>query len=125
MVRYDDDGNFVATPGQRRAVKEAAEILQRQGHEVFAFRPVGLDKVDHLYGQFLMADEGKSTLAGLGDGPVDTKAIGVLYSVISTPMWLRKLAKPFIRLWSPMTAGLLDVEETSKTSYQLWALNAK
>ncbi len=123
--RYDDDGNFVATPGQRRAVKEAVQLLQEQGHDVFPFTPTGLDKVNLLYGQFLFADEGKSTAALLRHGPVDYGAIGTFYRTITAPMWLRRIAAPIVSaLFSEAIGGSFTLETTCNTSFQLWALNA-
>ncbi len=124
--RYDYDGNFQATPGMRRAVREAAEILQSRGHDVVPFTPPGLDKVNHLYGQFMMADQGSSTLELLEGGPVDMGALGVFYRGIATPYWIRKMVAPVLGLlYSPMIAGFITAEDDGKSSKQLWKHNAK
>ncbi len=69
--RYDYDGNFEATPGQKRAVQEAVNALTARGHYVSYFSPRGLQEANVLYGLFTFADGGKSTMKKLANGPVD------------------------------------------------------
>ena len=44
------------------------------------------------------------------------------WKIICTPMWLRKLLRPLINLWSPITAGGLSAEESGKFTWQLWKM---
>ncbi len=69
LTRYDYGGFFEATPGMRRAVREASEALRmRFGHEVVKWRPEGLAEAFGLNGTFRNADGGRTFLELLKGG---------------------------------------------------------
>ena len=121
FFRYDYDGCFEATPGQKRAVKEAIDLLKMKGHELVPFCPRGLDKVNQLFGALMAADEAKSTKAMLKDGPVDMESLGLWWSINRLPYWLRRALVPIVSMKSPMCAAMLIQENTK--SCKLWEQN--
>ncbi len=104
---------------------KAAKLLKQSGHEVFPFTPTGLDRVNLLGGQLVFADSFRSSLDLLGRGPLDYLAIGSLIRTYSLPFWSRKLLSPFVGLVSPILSGFIILDADSRTSHQLWALNAR
>ena len=113
-----------ATPGMKRAVKEAVEILQNQGHSLVHFCPPGLDKVNELYGNFLAADSFQNTFEHLKHNPIDSSSLGFFTTLMSIPWHFRKFLSNFVELWSPSTAGLMTCMEKSGTTAEIWKLNA-
>jgi len=120
-IRYDDDGNLEATPGQRRAVREAAQLLSARGHEVVHFKPCLLREANELYGQLIMADRGRTIVELLDGGPVDTTSLSLLWKAWTTPTWVSH----FVGLWSKMSTGFWLGGLESGISYQLWKLQGK
>jgi len=118
---YDDDGNVEATPGQRRAVRDAARLLAEAGHDVVHFKPCLLKETNELYGQLICADSGRTTVELLADSPVDTLSLSLLWHAWTTPKWLA----PIVALYSKMSSGFWSAGNESGTTYELWKLNAK
>ena len=99
--------------------------MRNNGHDIIHFRPPGLDDVTELYGKFMDADEGLSTLKMLKDGDVDDFSIGPKYRMMTWPLWFKQLIAPLVGLKSPITAGMLTAQANSKESWQLWEMNAQ
>ena len=113
-----------ATPGMRRAVKEAVEILQNQGHLLVHFCPPGLDKVNELYGMFMAADSFQNTFEHLKHSTIDSSSLGFFTTLLSIPWTIRKFLSNFVEIWSPSTAALMTRMEKSRMTAEIWKLNA-
>lgn len=120
---YDFDGFMEATPGMRRAVREAITVLQDQGHTIVRFCPPGLAKVSALYTQLVGADNGVSTLNLVKNSDIDWNSWGPGYYSFKLPLWLRQKVSSLVSLMSPMSANMLTTNQHSWRSAELWELN--
>jgi len=66
IAYYTDDGTFQVAPAVRRAVQEAAAILQNRGAQVTEWTPPGVSHALNLFYGILSADGGRSFKRLLG-----------------------------------------------------------
>lgn len=90
VAMYEDDGFFPASPAVRRAVREAATVLQAQGAIIEPWTPPDVTHGMMIFAGLLGADGGRNqrqTLAG--DKP--TPQLAALFQVASLPRAFRPL----------------------------------
>ena len=119
---YDHDGYFPPTPGPRRAVHEAKNLLQQDGHELVEFNPPGLAKVAALELEFLFADKGYHALNAFNGENLDMAIEAVEY-VYKIPRIIKFLITPVLRWLSPKLEEMMNCG--SEYSRDLWVKNAE
>ncbi|XP_059095221.1 fatty acid amide hydrolase 1-like [Tigriopus californicus] len=115
---YVDSPKLPISPGCQRAVKLAANLLEKDGHTVVPFHLKHLQDLYYIYIDHILADGGVNAMAWL-DGDIIDKSISINYLAWSTPEFLRKtLIWAFIAARSPDIASYA-IRGVTKT-YQLW-----
>lgn len=71
MFRFDDDGYMESTPGMKRAVNLAVDLLKKEGHYVVKFKPKGIENMMNLYYDHTMSDGGTNSLENLKGDEID------------------------------------------------------
>jgi fatty acid amide hydrolase len=74
VAYYTDDGTFTVAPAVRRAVREAAAMLQARGAHVTEWTPPGVPQALELFFSILSADGGVLMSEMLGNGKRDARA---------------------------------------------------
>jgi len=85
---YMDDGTFSAAPAVRRAIGEAADILQSAGIEVEVFDPPEVHEAMQLFRSLILPDGAAAFRRMLGSAKVDNRLKQML-SAASMPELLR------------------------------------
>lgn len=88
---YSDDGILPPSPAIRRAVREAARVLQAQGAEVELFKPPAVEHALRLYFGLLSADGGASLKRLLGKNK-PSRAVRQFLRAADFPAALRPVA---------------------------------
>ncbi|MDE3074646.1 MAG: amidase [Chloroflexota bacterium] len=94
---YEDDGYFPASPAIRRAVREAAAVLNQQGCQVAEFTPPDVSEALAIFYGLFGADGGAHWRAQLDGGTPDPR-IKDLLTLAGMPNALRPLAATMLRL---------------------------
>jgi Asp-tRNA(Asn)/Glu-tRNA(Gln) amidotransferase A subunit family amidase len=123
ISRHDFDGDILPTPGIQRAVHEAVELLRAEGHELIPFCPSNFDKLLDMWGMFVTSDSCQNLIKVLEHNPIDDQSFGVWYHVNKTPLWIKKLIAPLVKLKSPLLAKWILLSGAAPTSAQLRDLN--
>ena len=87
---FTDDGDFPVAPAARRAVAEAASVLNKAGAKEVAWRP-DLSRVNDLFFAILSADRAV-TFKHLLRGNKVAKQLRPLLLIAGMPPWLRTIA---------------------------------
>ncbi len=116
---YEDDGFFPASAGIRRAVREAAAVLQARGAAVETFRPPDVAEAQALFYGLLSAGGGQGWRRLLGKDKPDPR-VGDLLKLSSIPGPLRPVVGAMMRRQGQLyVAGLLPVaRRRSASEYQ-------
>jgi fatty acid amide hydrolase len=88
---YSDDGVLPPSPAIRRAVREAARVLQAQGAEVELFKPPAVEHALRLYLGMLSADGGASLKRLLGKNK-PSRAVRQFLRMTDFPAMFRPVA---------------------------------
>ncbi len=88
---YDTDGICDVTPGCKRAVREAAKLLEAAGHETLPFTPpLLLETAEFLFYNILADGAGANSLAVM-EGEVWDETLSLHQMIWRTPWTLKRL----------------------------------
>ena len=93
---WEDDGWFTPSPAIRRAVREAAAVLQSEGAEIEPFAPPEIPLMMQLYSSVLTSDGGASLRRLMGAGRRDWRVRQMLL-ISRLPRWLRPPTSAMLR----------------------------
>jgi fatty acid amide hydrolase len=104
---FDDDGVFPAAPACRRAVREAAQALQRAGATIVPMPSIPWDKLFDLTFELWTADKGHALRAALRGGPVD-ESLKTVIALVKLPLAMQALmGKVLAAVGQPSMARLM------------------
>ena len=103
LCRYDDDGFFPVVPGYKRALSEALQRLESNGHEIVHFTIPNIEKIVDQVFEHILADNGAGAMKDWKDEILDHSII-VNRLTLKCPLWLRKIAFLVVQQFSPTTA---------------------
>lgn len=118
---YEDDGVFSPAASVRRAVREAADLLDKAGCEVVRFSPPNAEELLYLYFRGLTSD-GSATLFEQMDGEPFAAPLKTLGRIAKMPMGARKgLAKAMGLMGETRISQMMDSlgEKRVKTLWEL------
>ncbi len=118
---YVDDGLFTAVPPVSRAVREAAECLKNQGHQVveWDFAHHG-SKILHLWPRVIFGDKGETLRRALADDKTDD-AVGSLLTILNVPGFVRKFIAFVARPWWPRMSTVMSQMGGMSGVYEWWS----
>ncbi len=95
----DSDLLFEATPGPRRAVREAVAALRGLGHETVEFRPRHLAEAAAAWFRLVAAEDFGGVAELLRDTPVDDQSLGLSYFFWTAPAALKRALAKIVYPW--------------------------
>jgi fatty acid amide hydrolase len=119
---WTDDGYFPVSPAVRRAVEEAAEILQARGAEVEAFQPPDVGEAIDLYFSLVSADRGSNLKRLLRGSEVDPN-VRRLLSLAKIPNAVRGLVTAALRTFGQPWAARLVSAASYGSADDFWRLS--
>ena len=121
---YEDDGFLTAAASMRRAVREAAEALERAGARVVRYEPVGTEELLELYFGGASADGGVIAESALAGGEV-VEELKMLRRVVAMPAAARRTAARAMELMGERRVAMLLRSLGRKSVAALWEIVAR
>ena len=121
---YEDDGFFTPAAAVRRAVREAAELLDAAGCNVVRFTPPNVEELLYLYFQGITSDGTATLFEALGGEPL-ASPLKTLGRLAKMPTRARQgLAKALGLMGEARLEKMLDSLGERRVK-DLWALSAR
>lgn len=121
---YDDDGYFRPGKAVRRAVREAADALERAGAKVVPFEPPNAQEVVDLYFGALSADGTATLLAALEGEPV-IDPLKTVMRIGQLPDTARRALRLGARAFGEKRLAALLAQLGEKSVAELWRMTGR
>ena len=121
VAMYTDDGFFPASPGVRRAVREAADALRAVGVIVEEWTPPDVTRGMAAFVGILGADGGDSYVANLGSDKA-TPQIAALMQAARLPRAIRPSAVRLLRATGEGRRAMAATHIRPRTTLEYWQL---
>ncbi|MFW6049824.1 MAG: amidase family protein [Myxococcota bacterium] len=121
---YEDDGFFRPAAAVRRAVREAADALERAGAEILPYEPPNVQEVVDLYFAALSSD-GMATLREALDGEPIIDPLKTMFRIGQMPAAARRGLRMAARAMRERRLANLLAQIGEKSVADLWRLSAR
>ena len=118
---YTNDHWFPSAPACQRAVKEAAEALERMGHKLVPYEPIDVNEAVRLFVAITQADGSQHFLQSFENEKINSRYTPVLQNVM-VPNCLRSTVARILRFIGEDRNALIVESVGSKTAYQYFDL---
>jgi fatty acid amide hydrolase len=121
---YDDDGFFTPGAAPRRAVRMAADVLERAGAQVVPYEPPNVEEIVYLYFSVLGSDGSATLREALGSEPV-IDPLKTIFRLAQLPSAARRTLGLAARAMGERRVAGLLARLGEKRVQELWRMTAR